>query len=236
MVPCHVVEDTNINQHLGEASNWKTINPPEISSNTFLDLWDGGFIVTYGDLGDLLSSMGIFCDVTYGELIPIEIIRSSDKSIRQWRLAETGCWNLHKDYRATLGSIWCDEVMRFGNSWKTLSHKSFNSMQMSQSHEVLQATKFSSSNHGEEKMKIIAIKCWERPHGSKWFLSNLLEIHPAWSFGLSIFKIEIYWNATIYRKQSENMRKKMRKQGVAVDVSKVVLGQPHQKYPYPAFS
>ena len=39
--------------------------------------------MTYGDLGDLLSSMGIFCDVTYGELIPIEIIRSSDKSIRQ---------------------------------------------------------------------------------------------------------------------------------------------------------
>lgn len=147
------------------------------------------------------SSWAFFCDVTYGELIPIEIIRSSDKPIRQWRLAETGCWNLHKDHRATLGSIWCDEVMRFGNSWKTLSDKSFNSTQMSQSHEVLQATKFSSSNHGEEKMKIIAIKCWERPHGSKWFLSNLLEIHPAWSFGLSIFKIEIYWNATIHRKQ-----------------------------------
>lgn len=29
-------------------------------------------------------------------------------------------------------------------------------------------------------------------HGSKWFLSHLLEIHPSWSFGLSIFKIEIY--------------------------------------------
>lgn len=208
---------------------------------------------------------------------------------------------------------------------------------MSQSHEVLQATKFSSSNHGGGKMKIIALKCWEWPlfhlqdlmetiyiyiyyiiyHRSlfprvlwwthvdpllPWLLSTSLLLPSPWPLGgvrgarhyvpgihqiprqgsLVVHHLKGKWQTyaksasckgdiiqrppwlvscshmdpsgffqiclkftppgplafpTMYRKQQENQRKKMRKQGVAVDVSKVVLGQPRQKMalPIPGF-